>query len=163
MNYLLRSFTKKHPTHFHYNQSHKKSTGLLQGWITLLLVNSLVLISQSFVIVPRTDLKIDKPAGTINDKITPIPPVVYIHVSNRLKSRFQTNCFPGAAKIQINDKFATTRDIKYALPPYRCPEGRYCYPRAVLRVDEGVKMGVIDDIKTELRKRNWIVVHYAQG
>lgn len=155
-------FTKTRQTHFLRHQSRKKSVGLLQGWITLLLVNSLILISQSFVIAPQTDLKISKPAGTIKNKITPTHPIVYIHVSNRIKSKSRTNCFPRRAVIQVNDKFATIKDIKYALPPYRCPEGKYCYPKVVLRVDQEVKIGVIDDIKTELRKRNWILVHYAQ-
>ena len=60
-----------------------------------------------------------------------------------------------APRIQLNDAFANVEDIQ---PFIAANPEKYS---TTLHIDEGVTMGVVTDVKTELRKARELHVHYA--
>lgn len=66
-------------------------------------------------------------------------------------------------RIQLGDKFADPREIRFFLETFRVkvPENRRSQITASLRVDGNVTMGVVADVKTELRKAGQLKVNYS--
>jgi len=70
--------------------------------------------------------------------------------------------FGSAPKIQLNDAFATPKDIMQFVNVERSainPE-RHNEMTCAMKIDGEVKMGLITDVKTELRKANFRRVSY---
>lgn len=66
-------------------------------------------------------------------------------------------------RIQLGDKFADPREIRFFIETIRVkiPENRRAQITASLRVDGNVTMGVVADVKTELRKAGQLKVNYS--
>ncbi len=66
-------------------------------------------------------------------------------------------------RIQLGDKFADPREIRFFLETFRVkvPENRRAQITSSLRVDGNVTMGIVADVKTELRKAAQLKVNYS--
>lgn len=66
-------------------------------------------------------------------------------------------------RIQLGDKFADPREIRFFLETFRVkvPESRRPQITSSLRVDGNVTMGIVADVKTELRKAGQLKVNYS--
>ncbi len=66
-------------------------------------------------------------------------------------------------RIQLGDKFADPREIRFFLESFRVkvPENRRPQITSSLRVDGNVTMGIVADVKTELRKSGQLKVNYS--
>ncbi len=71
--------------------------------------------------------------------------------------------FGTAPRIQLGDKFATEKDIPLFLEKHKLKVAEVEHPKITtsLRVDESVTMGIITDVKTELRKANQLKLNYS--
>ncbi|MFD2564016.1 ExbD/TolR family protein [Aquimarina rubra] len=67
------------------------------------------------------------------------------------------------ARIQLNDKFANINEIKpYVLEEIKSkPEALRPYLTTALKVDKDTKMGLVGDIKKELRTVNMLRINYT--
>ena len=66
-------------------------------------------------------------------------------------------------RMQLGDKFATVADIPLFLEKHKIkvPEAKRPRITSSLRVDGKVTMGIVQDIKTQLRKSNQLKVNYS--
>jgi len=66
-------------------------------------------------------------------------------------------------RLQLGDKFATIEDIPLFLEKHKIkvPENKRPRITSSLRVDGKVTMGIVQDIKTQLRKSNQLKVNYS--
>lgn len=87
--------------------------------------------------------------------------VSYINVGPPLKSLQST--FGSEPRIQLNDKFADLRDIDQYVTSERekLDENEQKLMTVSLKVDKQTKMGVVTDIKQELRKSNALKINYS--
>ncbi|WP_024772276.1 MULTISPECIES: ExbD/TolR family protein [Aquimarina] len=67
------------------------------------------------------------------------------------------------ARIQLNDKFADIRDIKAFVLAERASKTDALLPFLItsLKIDKNTKMGLVGDIKNELRKVHALKINYA--
>ncbi len=87
--------------------------------------------------------------------------VMYIYVgkpNSSYKAQFGTE-----ARIQLNDKFAEVGDIAAFIASERADkrEEEIPYLTTSLRVDKEANMGIVGDIKQELRKVNALKINYT--
>ena len=87
--------------------------------------------------------------------------VMYIYVgkpSSAYKAKFGDE-----ARIQLNDKFAQISDIAAFIAAERADkrEEEVPYLTTSLRVDKEANMGIVGDIKQELRKVNALKINYT--
>ena len=66
-------------------------------------------------------------------------------------------------RLQLNDKISDVRDIPIFLEKHRVKVSENMRPgiTSSLRVDGNVTMGIVQDVKTELRKSNQLKVNYS--
>ena len=67
------------------------------------------------------------------------------------------------AKIQLDDQFATIEEVQTFIERKRSllPEALIPYMTVSLKVDRSIKMGIVSDVKQELRKANALKVNYS--
>ena len=87
--------------------------------------------------------------------------VMYVYVgkpSSNYKAKYGTE-----ARIQLNDKFAEVTDIAAFIAAERASkrEEEIPYLTTSLRVDKEANMGIVGDIKQELRKVNALKINYT--
>ena len=77
--------------------------------------------------------------------------------SMRYQDKFGTE-----ARIQLNDKFATVRDVAafVFVKSIQTPRITKCFDNCT-EIDGDTKMGLISDIKQELRKVNALKINYT--
>ncbi len=87
--------------------------------------------------------------------------IMYIY-AGKPSSRYQKN-MGDTPRIQLNDKFATVSDVKAFVLAEReaTREALIPFMTTALKVDKEVHMGLIDDIKKELRAVNALKVNYT--
>ncbi|MGO4913321.1 ExbD/TolR family protein [Leeuwenhoekiella sp. W20_SRS_FM14] len=87
--------------------------------------------------------------------------VMYIFAGEPV-DRYQAK-FGTSAKIQLNDKFAEVKDIQDFIYQERASkrEELVDYLTTALKVDGDSKMGLISDIKQELRTANALKINYV--
>ena len=87
--------------------------------------------------------------------------VMYIYVGQPT-DRYQ-NQYGKESRIQLNDKFADVSDIKAFLASERASKREELrdYLTTALKVDKDANMGLIGDIKQELRKENALKINYT--
>jgi len=68
-----------------------------------------------------------------------------------------------APRIQLNDGFYTKEDIGQFVATERekLPENRQKFMIFALRIDKAVTMGIVSDVKTELRKADALKINYS--
>ena len=87
--------------------------------------------------------------------------VSYIYVGSpveRMQSTYGTK-----ARIQLNDAFATVEDIPQYITAERAArdEKEVPFMTTSIKVDKDTKMGVVTDVKQELRKANALKINYS--
>jgi biopolymer transport protein ExbD len=108
-------------------------------------------------------LKIENklPSASEVEKLEKKNLVMYIYVgkpSKNYKKQYGTE-----ARIQLNDKFAEVTDIAAFIASERADKREEERPFLItsLKVDKKANMGIVGDIKQELRKVNALKINYA--
>ena len=108
-------------------------------------------------------LKIENklPSASEVEKLEKKNLVMYIYVgkpSKNYKKQYGTE-----ARIQLNDKFAEVTDIAAFIAAERADKREEERPFLItsLKVDKDANMGIVGDIKQELRKVNALKINYA--
>lgn len=99
------------------------------------------------------------PEATELNKLEKKSLVNYVYIGRPIdKKQFGT-----APRIQLGDKFATEKDIPLFLEKHKLKVPEVEHPKITtsLRVDESVTMGIITDVKTELRKAGQLKLNYS--
>ena len=87
--------------------------------------------------------------------------VSYIYIGPPIK-RMQSS-YGTAARIQLNDAFASVDEIQefIASEQEARDEKEIPYMTTSIKADETVKMGIVTDVKQELRKANSLKINYS--
>lgn len=87
--------------------------------------------------------------------------VMYIYVGEP-NEQFRKQ-YGNESRIQLNDKFAEVSDIKAFIAAERASKREELrdYLTTALKVDKDANMGLIGDIKQELRKENALKINYT--
>jgi biopolymer transport protein ExbD len=106
-------------------------------------------------------VKVITPSATELTKLEEKSLVNYMHIgrpNEKHKAIFGTS-----PRLQLGDKFATVEDIPLFLEKHKVkiPEGKRSRITSSLKVDGDVTMGIIQDIKTQLRKSGQLRVNYS--
>jgi len=106
-------------------------------------------------------VKIKTPQATELSKLEKKSLVSYIYVGEPQK-QFQ-NVFGSEPRIQLNDQFAQPEDILDFITAEREARDEAEVPMMItsLKVDEFAKMGIVIDIKQELRKAAALHINYS--
>lgn len=109
------------------------------------------------------ELKVDVnvPQATELQKLEQKSLVNYIYIGKPTK-QYQA-LYGTQPKIQLGDKFATESDIPLFLEKHKIKISEAQRPRITssLRVDGEVTMGIVQDIKTTLRKSSQLRINYS--
>jgi len=107
----------------------------------------------------KVDIRL--PEATELSKLEKKSLVSYIYVGEP-KLQFQST-FGMAPRIQLNDQFATVGDIQDYVIAEREAREENERPQMItsLKVDENTKMGIVSDIKQELRKSAALHINYS--
>jgi len=116
------------------------------------------------VTVMRTsELKIDLviPEATELQKLQKKSLVNHIYIG-KPKEKYK-DVYGSAPRIQLGDKFSTEADIPLFLEKHRIkvPERQQGLITTSLRVDGEATMGIVQDVKTALRKASQLRVNYS--
>lgn len=101
------------------------------------------------------------PSATELSKLEKKSLVSYIYVGEPLQQYQKT--FGIASRIQLNDQFANVADIQDYVIVERESRNEADRPFMItsLKVDENTKMGIVTDIKQELRKSAALHINYS--
>ena len=104
---------------------------------------------------------ITTPKATEIKKLEKKSLVSYIYIGSPIK-RLQAS-YGTAARIQLNDAFASVDEIQEFIASERetRDEKEIPYMTTSIKADETAKMGVITDVKQELRKANALKINYS--
>ncbi|NQU32807.1 MAG: biopolymer transporter ExbD [Bacteroidetes bacterium] len=107
----------------------------------------------------NVDIKL--PEATELSKLEKKSLVSYIYVGEP-KKQFQ-NTFGKAPRIQLNDQWADVRDINEFVIAEReaREEAEQKFMVTSLKIDENTKMGIVSNIKKELRKAAALHINYS--
>jgi hypothetical protein len=113
------------------------------------------------VTVMREDdpkVKVSKPNATETEKLEKKNLVDYINVGPPVNPRYGTE-----PKIQLDDAFAEVSDIPVWIKANRDRRKEAEQPLITtsLKVDREVRMGIVTDIKQELRETNALKINYS--
>ncbi|MCD4681359.1 MAG: biopolymer transporter ExbD [Bacteroidales bacterium] len=103
-------------------------------------------------------VKINPPTATEAQKLEKKSLVSYIYIGPPMKVQFGTE-----SRIQLNDRFATVDDIQEFIASEResHDEADKKFLTTSLKVDKNTKMGVVTDVKQELRQVGAFKVNYS--
>ena len=101
------------------------------------------------------------PAADQVQKLDKKDRVMYIY-AGKPSARYQDK-FGTQARIQLNDKFATVQDVAAFVLAEKASKRQELQNvlTTALKVDGDTKMGLISDIKQELRKVNALKINYT--
>jgi biopolymer transport protein ExbD len=104
-------------------------------------------------------IKTQLPKASEVEKLEKKSRLNYIFVGPPLKPEV----YGTSPRIQLDDKFATVDDIQQYITAQNAkkPEAEIPFMTTSLKADQSVKMGVITDIKQELRKVNALKLSYT--
>lgn len=107
------------------------------------------------------NVNIKLPEATELSKLEKKSLVSYIYVGEP-KKQFQTT-FGVAPRIQLNDQWANVGDIQdYVIAEREArDEAEQKFMITSLKIDENTKMGIVSDIKQELRKSAALHINYS--
>ena len=110
-----------------------------------------------------TDLKIENrlPAADQTSKLFKKEYVMYIY-AGKPSARYE-GVYGKSARIQLNDRLSEPKDINNFVIAERAQRNSADEPylTASLKIDKEVKMGLVQDIKQELRKAEQLKVNYT--
>jgi len=104
-------------------------------------------------------VKLEQPQAQDIQKLENKSQVSYIYIGEPMKkAKYGTE-----PRIQLNDDFATVDDIRPFIEAFRLSHDEAVHGKLVssLKVDKNVKMGVITDVKQQLRKSQQLKIMYA--
>ena len=134
------------------------STASLPDIIFMLLFFFMVV-----TVLRNADIKVDVnvPQATELQKLEQKSLVNYLYIG-RPKLAYEKT-YGTSPRLQLNDKFATVHDIPLFLEQHRIKVAEAQRPRifSSLRVDGDVTMGIVQDVKTQLRKSGQLKVNYS--
>ena len=106
-------------------------------------------------------VSITTPKATEIKKLQKKSLVSYIYIGSPIK-RMQSS-YGTAARIQLNDAFASVDEIQefIASEQEARDEKEIPYMTTSIKADETVKMGIVTDVKQELRKANSLKINYS--
>ena len=101
------------------------------------------------------------PAADQVQKLDKKDRVMYIY-AGKPSIRYQEK-YGSQARIQLNDAFASVEEIQEFIATEReaRDEKEIPYMTTSIKADETVKMGIITDVKQELRKANALKINYS--
>jgi len=104
---------------------------------------------------------IKTPEATELTKLEKKSLVNYIYIGRPIQ-KFQA-IYGTTPRIQLGDKFATVVDIPLFLEKHKVsvPEAQHASITSSLRVDGKITMGIVQDVKTQLRKSGQLKVNYS--
>jgi biopolymer transport protein ExbD len=134
------------------------STASLPDVVFMLLFFFMVVVQMRDVSLM---VKVKVPEATEVDKIEKKSLVSYIYIGEPLQQHRKT--FGTASRIQLNDKWAGVSDIQDFIIVEREARDEAERPQMItaLKVDENTKMGIVADVKTELRKAAALHILYS--
>ncbi len=103
-------------------------------------------------------VKLTMPQATEIQKLEKKSLVSYIYIGPPRQSQYGTN-----SRIQLNDTFATVDDIQEFVAKERedRDEADRKFITTSLKVDKLTKMGIVTDVKQELRKAGALKINYS--
>ncbi|MCB0593909.1 MAG: biopolymer transporter ExbD [Lewinellaceae bacterium] len=106
-------------------------------------------------------VKVTTPYATELTKLEEKSLVNYLYIGRPLV-KYQA-LYGTKPRMQLGDKFAEIRDIPLFLERHKVkvPESRHGQITSSLRVDGEVTMGIVQDVKTQLRKSGQLKVNYS--
>lgn len=106
-------------------------------------------------------VKVTTPYATELTKLEEKSLVNYLYIG-RPTQQYQA-LYGTKPRMQLGDKFASTAEIPLFLEKHKIkvPEARHGQITSSLRVDGEVTMGIVQDVKTELRKSGQLKVNYS--
>ncbi|GFZ90757.1 biopolymer transporter ExbD [Aquaticitalea lipolytica] len=106
-------------------------------------------------------IKNNLPSADQIEKLDKKDLVMYIY-AGQPQERFQSQ-FGKESRIQLNDKFADVKDIAAFIAAERASKREELrdYLTTSLKVDKDANMGLVGDIKQELRKVNALKINYT--
>ena len=114
-------------------------------------------------VMREVDLKVDlsKPVATEIQKLERKSLVTYMYVGPP-KEKYQGK-FGSEAKIQLNDAFAQIEDVQpwVVIEREKINEAERNQMTVSIKADKTAKMGLIGDIKLELRKAQALKINYS--
>jgi len=136
----------------------KISTASLPDIIFILLFFFMVV-----TVMKDSELKVqvNYPYATELQKLEKKSLVSYIYMGVPAK-RFQKK-YGSAPRMQLNDSFSEIKDLKLFIEQERAKlrEAERARMTASIRADKDVTMGIVTDVKVELRKINQLKVNYS--
>lgn len=104
-------------------------------------------------------IKLDQPEATEIEKLEDRSLVDYIYIGEPIK----TDIYGTVPKIQLDDDFAEVQDIQDYIIQKRADrvEAVQGAITVSLKVDENTKMGIVTDVKQELRKVQALKISYS--
>ena len=106
-------------------------------------------------------VSVTTPQATEIKKLQKKSLVSYIYIGSPVR-RMQSS-YGTAARIQLNDAFASVDEIQEFIATEReaRDEKEIPYMTTSIKADETAKMGIITDVKQELRKANALKINYS--
>lgn len=106
-------------------------------------------------------VKVSTPMATELTKLEEKSLVNYLYIGRPVK-KYQ-DIYGTKPRIQLGDKFSSTADIPLFLERHKIkvPEAKRPRITSSLRVDGEVTMGIVQDVKTQLRKSGQLKVNYS--
>ena len=106
-------------------------------------------------------VKVSTPYASELTKLEEKSLVNYLYIGRPLQ-KYQA-LYGTKPRIQLGDKFANIQDIPLFLERHKVkvPESRHGQITSSLRVDGEVTMGIVQDVKTQLRKSGQLKVNYS--
>jgi biopolymer transport protein ExbD len=109
----------------------------------------------------ETEIKVKQsmPSATEIERLEKKDLLSYIYIGSPLKQEGELEYAP---RIQLNDRIANTADIKAFLDSEKAPMLPADRNRLIvcLKVDKQADLGLLSDVKTELRKNNALKIVY---
>ena len=106
-------------------------------------------------------VKVSTPFATQLTKLEDKSLVNYLYIGRPVEKYKGT--YGTKPRLQLGDKFANINEIPIFLERFRVKiaEGQRTKITTSLRVDGQVTMGIVQDVKTELRKANQLKINYS--
>ncbi|WP_452220209.1 ExbD/TolR family protein [Lacinutrix salivirga] len=144
----------------------KKKSGDLPAISTASLPDIVFMLLFFFMVatvIKEDNLKIKNvlPKASQIEKLDKKFPISYIYIGEP-SSNYQAT-FGTEARIQLNDKFADVKDIQAFIAAERAPLREELKNKLIvaLKVDKDANMGIISDVKQELREANALKINYT--
>ena len=143
----------------------KKKSGDLPAISTASLPDIVFMLLFFFMVATvmrETSLKVNNtlPVADQVEKLDKKKPISYIYAGKPSANYKDAGTEP---RIQLNDKFADVKDVAAFIAAERANlrEEELPYLIVALKVDEETNMGLVSDIKQELRKVNALKINYT--